>query len=105
MAKTTRAIGVTLDFVVNKQAHTNILVLAAGPIPVVSLELDFHENKTRHSLKQNFPLYSRVRIKVTRSREIDPADVNLETSYLMDAELRDRAQTIRERIIQLGDSL
>ena len=80
-------------------------MLATGPVRAASLELVFHENKTRHSLKQNFPLYSRVRITVTMSRDTDPADVNPETSYLMDAELRDRAQAIRERILQLGDSL
>jgi hypothetical protein len=105
MAKTTRAIGVTLGFVVKQAGSYQDNGVGFGPIPFVSLELDFHENKTRHSLNQNFPLYSRVRIKVTRSREIDLADVNLETSCLMDAELRDRAQTIRERILQLGDSL
>ena len=74
-----------------------------------SLGLLVQQNKTRHSLKGDFRLYSLYDKRVTRTAQT-LADlpghqyVNL-ASLFMDAELQDRAQSIRERILQLGDSL
>ena len=74
-----------------------------------SLGLVVKQNKTRHSLKRDFRLYSLYDRRVTRTAQwwpifLDHRHVN-PVSLFMDAELQDRAQSIRERILQLGDSL